>query len=135
MQWKIARSGAFSESLNRWAVRRGFPVLAWLAPRAPRWFLFAGARAIMAVVFFFHSRPRPAIARNLARVLDDEPDSPVVQRATREMIRHFAYYWADLFRFAQLPPETLRGMIVGGDFRALDPLRRMRDAGERVLLL
>jgi hypothetical protein len=42
----------------------GLPVLAWLAPRAPRWFLFAGARAIMAVVFHFHKGPRPAIARN-----------------------------------------------------------------------
>lgn len=135
MQWKIARSGAFSERLNRWAVRRGFPVLAWLAPRAPRWFLFAGARVIMAVVFFFHSKPRPAIARNMARVLGEDPASPRVKRAVAEMIRHFAWYWADLFRFAQLPPERLRSLIVGGDFRALDPLRRMRAAGERVLLL
>jgi KDO2-lipid IV(A) lauroyltransferase len=135
VQWKIERSGAFSEALNRFAVSRGFPLLAWLAPRAPRGFLFAGARAIMAVVFFFHAKPRPAIARNLARVLGAPPDSRQVRRAVAEMIRHFAYYWVDLFRFAQLPPERLRELIVGGDFQALEPLRRMRAAGQRVLLL
>ena len=69
MQKKIPRSGAFSERLNRWAIRLGFPVLAWIAPRAPRWFLFLHARWIIAVVFFFHSRPKRAIERNLARVL------------------------------------------------------------------
>jgi lauroyl/myristoyl acyltransferase len=135
MQWKIARSGAFSEGLNRWAVRRGFPVLAWLAPRVPRWVLFAGARATMAVVFFFHKKPRPAIARNLARVMGEPPRSRRVRKAVNEMIRHFAYYWVDLFRFAQLPAEALRKLIVGGDIRAIDPLRKLRAAGERVLLL
>ena len=135
MQWKIQRSGAFSEWLNRWAVRRGFPVLAWLAPRAPRRFMFLGARATMAIVFFFHRKPRPAIARNLARVLDLPPESRAVRRAVDEMIRHFAYYWVDLFRFGQLPPARLRDLIVGGDVRAIDPLRQKRDAGERVLLL
>lgn len=135
MQWKIARSGAFSEKLNRWAVDRGFPVLAWLAPRAPRWFLFLGARVIMAVVFFFHSQPRLAIARNLARVLGRPVDSRDVRHAAAEMIRHFAYYWVDLFRFAQLPASELRSLIVGGDVASIDPLRRLRDAGERILLL
>jgi KDO2-lipid IV(A) lauroyltransferase len=135
VQWKIERSGAFSEWLNRWAVRRGFPILAWIAPRLPRPFLFAGARLVMAIVFFFHSKPRPAIARNLSRVLGQPAESRAVKRAVGEMIRHFAYYWVDLFRFAQLPPERLRSLIVGGDSRALDPLRRMRAAGQRVLLL
>lgn len=135
MQWKIARSGAFSEKLNRWAIRRGFPVLAWLAPRAPRWFLFLGARVIMAVVFYFHSQPRPAIARNLSRVLGKPPESREVRRAVARMIRQFAYYWVDLFRFAQLPAERLRALIVGGELSTIEPLRRMRAAGERVLLL
>ncbi|MGE0641133.1 MAG: lysophospholipid acyltransferase family protein [Thermoanaerobaculia bacterium] len=135
MQWKIARSGAFSEKLNRWAIDRGFPLLAWLAPRAPRWFLFFGARATMAVVFFFHSQPLLAIGRNLARVLEKPADSREVRRAVREMLCHFAYYWVDLFRFAQLPPERLRSLIVGGDLASIDPLRRLRDAGERILLL
>lgn len=135
MQKKIPRSGAFSERLNRWAIRRGFPILAWIAPRAPRWFLFLHARWIIAVVFFFHSSPRRAIERNLARVLGAAPGSAVVRRATDAMLRHLAYYWVDLFRFPQLPRERLRELIVGGDERALDPLRERLAAGERILLM
>lgn len=135
MQRKIARSGAFSERLNRWAIRRGFPVLAWIAPRAPRWFLFVHARWIIAVVFFFHSTPKRAIARNLSRVLGAAPDSAAVRRATRAMFRHLAYYWVDLFRFPQLPGAKLRQLIVGGDVRALDPLRERLARGERLLLM
>lgn len=135
MQKKIPRSGAFSERLNRWAIRRGFPILAWIAPRAPRWFLFLGARWIIAVVFFFHSSPKQAIARNLGRVLGEAPESAAVRRATNAMLRHLAYYWVDLFRFPQLPRDRLRELIVGGDVRALDPLRERLAAGERILLM
>lgn len=135
MQRKISRSGAFSERLNRWAIRRGFPILAWIAPRAPRWFLFVHARWIIAVVFFFHSRPKRAIARNLARVLGAAPGSVVVRRAVDAMLRHLAYYWVDLFRFPQLPRDRLRKLIVGGDERALEPLRERLARGERLLLM
>jgi len=135
MQAKIPRSGAFSERLNRFAIRRGFPILAWIAPRAPRWFLFAHARWIIALVFFFHSRPKRAIARNLARVLGAAPGSAAVRRATNAMLRHLAYYWVDLFRFPQLPRDRLRELIVGGDERALDPLRERLATGERILLM
>lgn len=135
MQWKIPRSGAFSERLNRWAIRRGFPVLAWIAPRFPRWFLFMHARWIIAVVFFFHSSPKRAIERNLARVLGAAPRSAAVRRAVNAMLRHLAYYWVDLFRFPQLPPERLRELIVGGDLRALDPLKELLATGRRVLLM
>jgi KDO2-lipid IV(A) lauroyltransferase len=135
VQKKIPRSGAFSERLNRWAIRRGFPVLAWIAPRAPRWFLFLNARWIIAVVFFFHSSPKRAIERNLARVLDSAPGSAAVRRAASAMLRHLAYYWVDLFRFPQLPRERLRELIVGGDLRALDPLRQRLAEGQRILLM
>ncbi len=135
MQKKIPRSGAFSERLNRWAIRRGFPILAWIAPRAPRWFLFVNARWIIAVVFFFHSRPKRAIARNFARVLGAPPGSAAVRRATHAMLFHLAYYWVDLFRFPQLPRERLSQLIVGGDERALDPLRERLARGERLLVM
>lgn len=135
MQWKIASSGRVSESFNRWAIRRGFPLLAWLAPRVPRWFLFLGARAIISVVMFLHRAPKRAIARNLARVLGAPPESRAVARAARQMFFHLAYYWADLFRFAQLPPEQLRSLVVEGDVADLEPLRAARDAGERVILI
>ncbi len=51
------------------------------------------------------------------------------------MLRHLAYYWVDLFRFPQLPRDRLRELIVGGDERALDPLRERIAAGERILLM
>ncbi len=135
MQWKIARPRAFADHLNRWAIRRGFPVLAWLAPRAPRRLLFANARWIIALVFFFHSAPKRAIARNLARVLEAPADAPRVRRAVREMLRHFAYYWVDLFRFAQLPAERLRALIVDPRLADLAPLERARLAGKRQILM
>ncbi|HLF55532.1 MAG TPA: lysophospholipid acyltransferase family protein [Thermoanaerobaculia bacterium] len=135
MQWKIARSGRLADALNGWAIRRGFPVLAWLAPRAPRWFLLANARWIIALVMFVHSRPKRAIARNLARVLRSPAESRAVRRAVRSMLRHLAFYWVDLFRFAQLPPERLRALVVGGGRRELEPIERLREAGRRVILL
>jgi len=135
MQWKIAPPGRFAERFNRWAIRRGFPALAWLAPRAPRGFLFFHARWIIALVMTLHARPKRAIARNLGRVLGATPESRRVRRAVREMLRHFAYYWVDLFRFAQLPPERLRSLIVGANDEALAPLLAASEAGERRILV
>ena len=135
MQWKIDRPSELSDRFNRWAIRRGFPALAWLAPRAPRWFLFAGARVVIGVVMFLHSKPKQAIARNFARVLGAPPASRRVRRAVRQMLYHLAYYWVDLFRFAQLPPERLREQVVGGSLNDLEPLRAARAAGQRLILI
>lgn len=135
MQWKIARSSRLSERFNRWAIRRGFPVLAWLAPRAPRRFLLAGARWVIGFVMFLHRKPKLAIARNLARVLGAPADSPRVRRAVREMLHHFAYSWVDLFRFPQLPAERLLALVVDGDLGDLEPVARARAAGRRVMLV
>ena len=135
MQWKIARPGRIADRFNRWALRRGFPVLAWLAPRSPRWFLFAGARLVISVVMFLHSRPKREIAANLARILEAPAGSRQVRRAVRRMLYHFAYYWVDLFHFAQLPPEVTRAHVVGANLDTLEPLRAARAAGERVILM
>jgi KDO2-lipid IV(A) lauroyltransferase len=135
MQWKIARSSRLSERFNRWAIRRGFPLLAWLAPRMPRGILLAGARVVIDFVMFLHSKPKAAVARNLARVLAAPADSPRVRSAVREMFHHLAYYWVDLFRFPQLPPERLLEMVVDGDPGDLEPVARARAEGRRVMLL
>jgi KDO2-lipid IV(A) lauroyltransferase len=135
VQWKIARPGRWADRFNRWALRRGFPALAWLAPRAPRWFLLLGARWVIALVMFLYPQPKAAIARNLARVLGEPPGARRVRRATREMLRHFAFYWVDLFRFAQLPPGRLRELVVGGDLAAIEPLRRAHAAGRPTILI
>ncbi len=135
MQWKIPPPRAFADRFNRWAIARGFPALAWLAPRAPRWFLFANARWIIALVFFFHASPKRVIARNLARVLDAPVASRRVRRAVGAMLRHFAFYWVDLFRFAQLPAARLRALIVDPRLADLAPLEEARIAGQRQILM
>lgn len=135
MQWKIARPSRLSDAFNRWAIRRGFPALAWIAPRAPRWFLFAGARLVIGVVMALHRKPRRAIARNLARVLDAPESSPAVRRASRRMIHHLAYYWVDLFRFAQLPAERTQEQLTERSFDALRPLQEAHATGERTILI
>lgn len=135
MQWKIDRPSKLSDRFNHWAIRRGYPALSWLAPRAPRWFLFAGARVVIGVVMLLHSKPKRAVARNLARVLGAPPESRQVRRAVRQMLFHLAYYWVDLFRFPQLPPERLRELVVGGTLDHLEPLRAGRAAGRRLILI
>jgi KDO2-lipid IV(A) lauroyltransferase len=135
MQWKIARPGAFAEWLHHFGIRRGFPALAWIAPRLPRWFLLAGARVVIFVVMFVHPAPKKAIARNLARILGAPAESRRVRRAVRDLLHHFAYSWLDLFRFAQLPAERAEALIVGGDRAALDPVRQAMARGERLILM
>ena len=135
MQWKIVRPGRLSDRFNRWAIRRGFPALAWLAPRLPRRVLRAGARLIIGTVFALYPGPKRAVARNLARVLGQPEASPRVRRAVWRMLFHLSFYWVDLFRFAQLPPERAREQVVGGTLATLEPLRAARAAGERVILI
>jgi KDO2-lipid IV(A) lauroyltransferase len=135
MQYKIARPSRISDRFNRWAIRRGFPALAWIAPRAPRWFLHAGARLVISVVMALHSKPKAAIARNLARITGAGAGSRAVARATRRMLFHLAYYWVDLFRFAQLPADRLLRLVVDADAASLAPVQRAREAGERVILM
>ena len=137
MQWKIERSSRLSDRFNRWAIRRGFPLLAWLAPRAPRWWLFANARWIISLVMFLHAKPKRAIARNLARVMGEPEGSRAVRQAVRQMLYHFAFYWVDLFRFAQLAPEKRprRGRWGRATRRARAAARRARGGGARVILI
>lgn len=135
MQWKIAPAGRLVARFHRWSIRRGFPLLAWLAPRAPRRALLLGARWVIGLVMAFYPGPRRAIARNLARVLGESPESRRVRRAGRRMLRYFAYSWVDLFRFGQLPRGALRAAVVDADDAVLAPVRAARDAGQRVILM
>lgn len=48
---------------------------------------------------------RSTVSSNLARVLGQSPDSPVVQATTREAFRSYARYWYDTFRIRLIPPE------------------------------
>ncbi len=111
MQWKLARRSRWAERYHEWAMRRGFPLLLRIAPVLPRWFLLWGARAVIAAVMAVYSAPKRAIERNLCRILAEERVTRKVREQRREVIRHLAYYWVDLFRYGQLPYEKCRDLL------------------------
>jgi KDO2-lipid IV(A) lauroyltransferase len=49
------------------------------------------------------------------------------------LLRHFAYYWADLFRFSQLPPERAEAILDRVD--GLEHVERTHAAGKGVIVL
>lgn len=133
MQSRLPAPHRFAEAFHRWALRRGFPFLAYVAPRWPRWLLFANARWVIALVMGVYPAPKQAIARNLARVLGQPPRSRRVRRAVRQMLRQFAYYWVDLFRYSQLPPEVAARDLVRSE--GLEQLDQAVAAGRGAILL
>lgn len=133
MQAKLSRPSRFADWFNRFAIRWGFPPLAWLAPRLPRWLLRFGARVIIGTVFLFYPGPRRAAARNLGRVLGEPPSSRRVARETKRLTHHLAYYWVDLFRYAQLPSERARGLV--DQVSGLEHLEKALARGKGVVLI
>lgn len=112
MQARLPSPHRLAGAFHRLALRRGFPFLAYVAPRWPRWLLQANARWIIALVMGVYPRPKRAIARNLARVLGQPPRSRPVRRAVRQMLRSFAFHWVDLFRYPQLPHEVAARALI-----------------------
>jgi lauroyl/myristoyl acyltransferase len=105
VQAKITPARPLADRFHRWAIRHGFPLLLWLAPRLPRRLLLLGARVVIFLVFAVYRAPLADIERNLGRILGPTTPPQAIRSARREMVRNLAFYWADLFRFAQLPPE------------------------------
>jgi len=106
-QYHLPSKSRWADRFHRWAIRVWFPVLADVAPRWPRWYQQIHARWIIFVIMLVYPKPKPLIRRNLARVMGLGERSWRVRRACSAMFRHFAFYWVDLFRFAQLPPERM----------------------------
>ncbi len=80
-----------------------------------------------------HPAPKREIAANLGRLLGLPEGSRRVRRATRQMLFNFAYYWVDLFRFAQLPAERAQELLDG--CVGAEHLESERAAGRGVILL
>jgi lauroyl/myristoyl acyltransferase len=114
-------------------MRRGFPVLLWLAPRAPRWFLRWGARMIIRSVLAVYPAPKQAIERNLRRIFGPAVSQAEVRRARREVGYNLAYYWTDLFRYCQLSYEETREQLAA--VVGLDHLESVRERGKGMVLL
>jgi len=116
VQSKLAPKSPLARRLHQWAIDRGFPLLVRIAPRLPRWLAFAAARAVIAVVMAVYPGPKREIERNMGRILGrripgERASEREVRRARRLMLRNFAYYWTDLFRFCQLPFERTRELL------------------------
>lgn len=133
MQWKLPQRSRFAARFHEWAMRRGFPLLRWLAPRLPRWVLFAGGRLVMAAVFAVYRAPLAEIEKNLARVLDEPAGSRRVKHARRRMVHNLAYYWVDLFRYSQLPYERVKELVA--DVRGEERMREIAGEGRGVVLI
>ena len=133
MQWKLPQANRVNLWLHRVSINIGFPFVVWVSARWPRSLLLFLARIVIFLAMSIYPRPKREIARNLARVMDQAEDSPEVRRAVWEMLRHFAFYWVDLFRFAQLPPERARRHLVSVE--GMETVEKSVEAGSGVVLL
>jgi KDO2-lipid IV(A) lauroyltransferase len=73
------------------------------------------------------------IARNLARIVGLRERSWQTSRQVSALLRQFAFYWVDLFRFAQLPAERALDLMVGAS--GLQHLETASAGGQGVLVL
>ena len=133
MQYLIPEPSRIADRLHRWAIRRGFPKLAEVAPRWPRWFAQWLARGVIFLVMAVYPRPKRQVRKTLARVIGKGEGSWPVRRAASAMFRHLAFYWLDLFRFAQLPAEA--ALAVCDEVEGLATLNAAFAEGKGVVLL
>ncbi len=129
----LARPSRLTDRFHRWAIRRGFPLLAYLATRWPRWFQQLHARWIIFVIMVVYPKPKRMIAKNLAHITGLPAHSWRGRRQVSALLRQFAFYWVDLFRFAQLPPERAQALVEG--VTGFEHLERVHAAGKGVLVL
>ena len=133
MQARLARPSRFAGLFNRWAIRIGFPLLAFLTPRLPRAFLQWGARCVIRTVFFFYPSPKRAVARNLEVVLGEPATSKRLVRLAADVTFHLAYYWVDLMRYSHLPQERAEELVA--TVSGLEHLDAAREAGKGTVLM
>ncbi|HEV8629767.1 MAG TPA: lysophospholipid acyltransferase family protein [Thermoanaerobaculia bacterium] len=109
----MPKPSRLTDAFHRWAMRVWFPVLAWGAPRWKRGWQQFHARWIIFLIMVVYPKPKRLIRKNLARIMGLPERSWKVRRAASAMLRHFAFYWCDLFRFAQLPPAAAHACLDG----------------------
>jgi len=98
----------FADRYHAWSIRHGFPILAWLAPRLNRRLARFLARFVIWAIFVVYPKSKRMLARNYARITGVAERSWRARRGASALLRHFAFYWVDLFRFAQLPAERAK---------------------------
>jgi lauroyl/myristoyl acyltransferase len=132
-QYYLPPKSRLTHRIHHWMIRLGFPILAYIAPRLPRAFEQLFARLVIFTIMVVYPGPKRPIRRNLAQVMGLREGSWRARRAVSAMYRHFAFYWADLFRFAQLPPAALEECHEG--VRGEEHLRDAVAEGKGAVLL
>lgn len=79
----------------------------WGGMRLPERVLDGLASSVAWASHRFGPGTRRTVSENLARVLGEEPESPVVQAAVREAYQSYLRYWRDTFRARVIPREEL----------------------------
>jgi KDO2-lipid IV(A) lauroyltransferase len=133
MQIHLPPPSRLTDRFHRWAIHRGFPFLAWVAPRWSRRIQQLHARWVIFVIMVVYPRPKQMIARNLARITGLRQGSWRLRRQVSALLRHFAFYWVDLFRFAQLPQERAQALV--DEIAGFENIERTHAAGKGVIVL
>jgi KDO2-lipid IV(A) lauroyltransferase len=133
MQTHLPPRPPFADRYHTWAIRHGFPILLWLAPRLNRRLARFLARGVIWAVFVVYPTSKRMLARNYARTAGVPEGSWKARRGGSALLRQFAFYWVDLFRFGQLPPERAEELlpVVAG----FDNVESAYAAGKGVLIL
>ena len=133
MQKHLPPRPRFTDRYHVWAIHRGFPIMAWLAPRMARGLEQLCCRFIIWAIFVVYPNLKRMARRNLARITGVPERSWRVRRQASQLLRHFAFYWADLFRFGQLPPERAQKLLRG--LAGFEHVERAHAAGKGALIL
>jgi phosphatidylinositol dimannoside acyltransferase len=82
-------------------------VAEWAGLHLPRRVGLLTGQTALRMLFARANGPRGVVAGNLARVLGHPPDSPLVQKATRECFRLYGRYWYETFALRSMPAEEV----------------------------
>jgi len=133
MQKHLPPRPGFTDRYHAWAIRYGFPILAWLAIRLNRRLERFLARGVIWAIFVVYPKSKRMLARNYARITGVPERSWTARRGASALLRHFAFYWVDLFRFGQLPPERAEELLP--EVRGWENVERAHEQGKGVLIL
>ena len=133
MQKHLPPRPRFTDRYHVWAIHHGFPILRWIAPRMARWLEQFLARFVIWAIFVVYPNLKRMAARNLARITGVPEGSWRARRLKAKLLHHFACYWVDLFRFAQLPQERAEELLRSVD--GFDHVERAHAAGKGALIL
>ena len=119
---------------DRWSDLRAFATMRsaeWLGMHLPRRLGLWSAALYHRMYFARSDGERETVARNLAHVLGHPPDSPLVQKATRECFLLYGRYWYETFALRTMPPEEVKRRL---SVQGIEHVDRALEAGRGIVL-